>query len=107
MTSSWYCAGGTAEEEGLADHVATAVNTDGQGPEAELDRLPGIVTHRSSTEPRQLDPYAPAEGEPEAEREEEPSEDGGQVPVEVVDVPDEPISATAWRSAPAAGSASP
>jgi hypothetical protein len=82
VTSSWFCAGGTADEEGFADHVVTMLNTTGEPLGVELTVFPGIVA------PPVVDPDA-EELDPEEDGAEE---DGAEAPAEVADVPDEPIA---------------
>ena len=43
LTSTWYCAGGTASEGGIADHVVLMVNATDRPRQATVTALPGAV----------------------------------------------------------------
>lgn len=85
VTSTWFCAGGTADEEGFAAHVVTMLNTTSEALAVDLTVFPGIVAPPVvDPEAEELDPEAEAEA-----AEEEPTE---EEPTEVVGAPDEPIT---------------
>ncbi|HEX4901591.1 MAG TPA: hypothetical protein VFV42_02210 [Acidimicrobiales bacterium] len=86
VTSTWFCAGGTADEEGFAAHVVTMLNTTAEPLAVDLTVFPGIVA------PPVVDPEAD-ELDPEAEEEPAEEETGEEAePTEVVDVPDDPVT---------------
>lgn len=88
VTSTWFCAGGTADEEGFAAHVVTMLNTTPEALAVDLTVFPGIVAPPVvDAEAEELDPEAEAEEEPAAE--DEATEDE---PTEVVETPDDPVS---------------
>jgi len=85
VTSTWFCAGGTADEEGFAAHAVTMLNTTSEALAVDLTVFPGIVAPPVvDPEAEELDPEAEAEA-----AEEEPTE---EEPTEVVGAPDEPIT---------------
>ncbi|MFP5322143.1 MAG: hypothetical protein ACLGIC_09890 [Acidimicrobiia bacterium] len=80
VASTWFCAGGTADEEGFADHVVTVLNTAAEPVEVDLTVFPGVVAAPAPDAAAELDPEAEAEEEDEpaeeepAEEDEEPTE---------------------------------
>lgn len=71
LTSTWFCAGGTADEEAFADHVVTMLNTSDAPIDVTVTAFPGIVAPpAANAEVDALDPEA--EEDPPAEEAEEP-----------------------------------
>ncbi|HEU5083796.1 MAG TPA: hypothetical protein VFU14_10690 [Acidimicrobiales bacterium] len=67
LSSTWFCAGGTADEEGFADHVVTLLNTSEEAVEATITVFPGAVAPPApNPDAGSLDPEAEAEAEGEA-----------------------------------------
>lgn len=72
LSSTWFCAGGTADEEGFADHVVTLLNTSAEALEATVTVFPGAVAPPApSPDTESLDPEADAEGAAGAEQDAE------------------------------------
>jgi len=77
VASSWFCAGGTADEERFADHVVTMLNTSAEPIDVDLTVFPGVVAAPAPDAAAELDPEAEGEGEEgEAVDDEEPAEEG-------------------------------
>jgi len=68
VASTWFCAGGTADEERFADHVVTMLNTSAEALEVDLTVFPGTIA------PPVVDPDAAAL-DPDAEEGEEPADE--------------------------------
>lgn len=49
LTSTWYCAGGTATEDGFADHVLLLANPTDRARQATVTVLPGTIAPAPST----------------------------------------------------------
>lgn len=59
LASTWFCAGGTADEEGFADHVVTMLNTSERPLDVSLTAFPGAIAPPApSAEADALDPAA-------------------------------------------------
>jgi len=74
LSSTWFCAGGTADEEAFADHVITVLNTSEEAVEATVTAFPGtIAPPAANPDAESLDPEAEAaeSSEEEAATEEE------------------------------------
>jgi hypothetical protein len=89
LTSTWFCAGGTADEEAFADHVVTMLNTTERPLEVDVTAFPGTIAPPApNAEADALDPEAEeGEGEDAEETEEGEGEDaeastGSTEPVE-------------------------
>jgi hypothetical protein len=75
--STWFCAGGTADEEGFADHVVTMLNTSQRPLEVDLTAFAGIIAPPAvDPDAAELDPEAEEEPAEEEPAEEEPADDG-------------------------------
>jgi len=70
VASTWFCAGGTADDEGFADHVVTVLNTSDRPLDVDLTAFPGSIA------PPAVDPDA-AELDPEAEQDAEAEQEDG------------------------------
>lgn len=81
LASTWFCAGGTADEEAFANHVVTMLNTT-EGPlEVDVTAFPGIVAPPApGAEADALDPEAEPEEEDGAAAEDEAAEDAEEGP---------------------------
>ncbi|HSP05225.1 MAG TPA: hypothetical protein VLR27_17095 [Acidimicrobiales bacterium] len=81
LASTWFCAGGTADEEAFANHVVTMLNTT-EGPlEVDVTAFPGIVAAPApGAEADALDPEAEPEEEEDAAAEDEEAEDAEEGP---------------------------
>ncbi len=88
LASTWFCAGGTADEEAFADHVVTMLNTTERPLDVDLTAFPGTIAPPApSAEADALDPEAaepPAEDEEATEEEEEATEEAEETPAEAV-----------------------
>lgn len=71
LASTWFCAGGTADEEAFADHVVTMLNTTEAALDVDVTAFPGVVAPPApNAEADALDPEAEAEeGDGEGEGE--------------------------------------
>lgn len=59
LSSTWFCAGGTADEEAFADHVVTMLNTTDGALDVDVTAFPGVVAAPApSTEADALGPDA-------------------------------------------------
>lgn len=71
VTSTWFCAGGTADEEAFAQHVVTMLNTSDVALDVDLTAFPGIVAPPAPGAADDLDPDAEdgeaEEDDPDAE----------------------------------------
>jgi hypothetical protein len=90
LASTWFCAGGTADEEAFANHVVTMLNTTDGPLEVDVTAFPGVVAPPApSAEADALDPEAEPEEEAGAaaedeDAEEEPATDPAPVSAEPV-----------------------
>jgi len=88
LASTWFCAGGTADEEAFADHVITMLNTTDGALDVDVTAFPGSVAAPApGGEADELAPDAEADAaaeEPEEEVEEEPATDPASVSAEPV-----------------------
>lgn len=88
LASTWFCAGGTADEEAFADHVITMLNTTDGALDVDVTAFPGVVAAPApGGEADELAPDAeadPAAEEPEEEVDEEPATDPASVSAEPV-----------------------
>ena len=78
LASTWFCAGGTADEEAFADHVVTMLNTTERALDVDLTAFPGVIAPPApNAEVDALDPDADpdAEADPEEDAEAEPESD--------------------------------
>ena len=88
LASTWFCAGGTADEESFADHVVTMLNTTEDPLDVDVTAFPGIVAAPApSAEADALDPDA----EPEAESEEDAEEADEEPATDPASVSTEPV----------------
>jgi hypothetical protein len=79
LASTWFCAGGTADEEAFADHVVIMLNTTEEALEVDITAFAGIVA-----------PPAPSVEIDAVDPEEEATEEGGSA-AEPADVSSEPV----------------
>jgi hypothetical protein len=94
LASTWFCAGGTADEEAFANHVVTMLNTTDGPLDVDITAFPGVVAPPApSAEADALDPDAEPEeadaaeaeaAEEDEEVEEEPATDPAEVSAEPV-----------------------
>ena len=88
LASTWFCAGGTADEEAFADHVITMLNTTDGALDVDVTAFPGVVAAPApGGGAGELAPDAeadPAAEEPEEEVDEEPATDPASVSAEPV-----------------------
>jgi len=70
VASTWFCAGGTADEEAFADHAVTMLNTSAEPIEVDLTVFPGIVAA----------PPPDADAEPDPEGEDDEATEGDESP---------------------------
>jgi hypothetical protein len=74
LASTWFCAGGTADEEAFADHVVTMLNTTERALDVDITAFPGTIAPPApNVEADALDPEA--EDEPAAGEDDEAGED--------------------------------
>ena len=99
LASTWFCAGGTADEEAFADHVVTMLNTSERALDVDITAFPGTIAPPApSAEADALDPDAEepaAEGDgdqAEAEDDEEGATDEEGDGDEATEEPTEPVS---------------
>jgi hypothetical protein len=74
VTSTWFCAGGTADEESFAQHVVTMLNTSDAALDVDLTAFPGIIAPPAPGAAQDLDPDA-EDGETEEAEEDDAAED--------------------------------
>jgi hypothetical protein len=83
LASTWFCAGGTADEEAFADHVITMLNTTEAALDVDVTAFPGIVAAPApSADADALDPDA-EEGEAteeDAAEDEDTADDSAATP---------------------------
>lgn len=95
LASTWFCAGGTADEEAFADHVVTMLNTTERPLAVDVTAFPGVIAPPApSAEADALDPEAedPAEGEEGSAADEEEVEGGEEEPTTTVAASTEPVA---------------
>ncbi|MCO8127573.1 hypothetical protein NHL50_10185 [Acidimicrobiia bacterium EGI L10123] len=88
LASTWFCAGGTADEEAFADHVITMLNTTDGALDVDVTAFPGVVAAPApGGEADELAPDAdadPDDEEADEEVDEEPATDPASVSAEPV-----------------------
>lgn len=91
VTSTWFCAGGTADEEAFAQHVVTMLNTSDAALDVDLTAFPGIVAPPAPGAADDLDPDA-EDGSDAEEEEGEAAEDEAEAAEPDADVSREPVA---------------
>jgi len=97
VASTWFCAGGTADEERFADHVVTMLNTSGRALEVELTAFAGTIAPPVvDPDAAALDPDAEATDEEPTEEESGEAEQEGAAGDEAAEpsTPAEPVTRT-------------
>lgn len=97
LASTWFCAGGTADEEAFADHVVTMLNTTERSLDVDVTAFPGTIAPPApNAETDVLDPGA-GDGEETADAEEtgtetaEGDDEGGEETAAAAPVSTEPV----------------
>lgn len=86
LASTWFCAGGTADEEAFADHVVTMLNTSERPLDVDVTAFPGTIAPPApNAETEALDPEAEEEPPADEEADEEEAEPAAPVSTEPVE----------------------
>jgi hypothetical protein len=91
--ATWFCAGGTADEEAFADHVVTMLNTSADPLEVDVTVFPGVIAAPVASAADELDEDEEQVADDEAAEDEaaEDEETDEEAPAEVVDVASDPV----------------